>query len=49
MNKEALLKEMDMFNIAMKELRDAISSDDKEKLKEMMRTSTFRRSYFKKD
>ncbi len=49
MNKEALLKEMDMFNIAMKELRDAIENEDIEKLKEMMRTSTLRRSYFKKD
>ena len=49
MNKEALLKEMDMFNQAMKELRDAVESDNKEKLKEMMRTSTLRRSYFKKD
>ena len=49
MNKEALLKEMDMFNNAMKELRDAIENNDTDKLKEMMRTSTLRRSYFKKD
>lgn len=48
MNKEALLKEMDSFINCVSNLRNLINSEDEEKIKEMMKLSTQRRSYFNK-
>ena len=48
MNKSALLKEMDSFINCMTILRNFINNGDEEKIKNMMRLSTERRSYFNK-
>ena len=48
MNKKELLAQMDLFIREFKKLRDAIESDDVETMKDMMRLSTKRRSYFNK-
>ncbi|MBP5564989.1 MAG: prephenate dehydrogenase [Lachnospiraceae bacterium] len=48
MNKEPLLKEMDLFINELTELRDLIDKDDTEKIKEKMRLSTKRRMKFNK-
>lgn len=48
MNKEPLLKEMDLFINELTELRDLIEKDDTEKIKEKMRLSTSRRMKFNK-
>ncbi|MCR4696154.1 MAG: prephenate dehydrogenase [Lachnospiraceae bacterium] len=48
MNKEPLLKEMDLFINELTELRDLIDKDDTEKIKEKMRLSTSRRMKFNK-
>ncbi len=43
LNKEALLEQMDLFKSKFEELRECIASDDREKVREMMRLSTKRR------
>ena len=48
MNKSALLKEMDSFINCMTILRNFINNGNEEKIKNMMRLSTERRSYFNK-
>jgi prephenate dehydrogenase len=48
MNKEPLLKEMDLFINELTELRNLIDKDDTEKIKEKMRLSTKRRMKFNK-
>lgn len=48
MNKEALLKEIDLFIEHISNLRDYIFNDNEEKIKEMMRISTARRKFFNK-
>lgn len=48
LNKEELLSQMDLFAEKFKELRDSIENEDTEKMKEIMRTSTIRRTYFDK-
>ena len=47
-NKAELLEQMDLFAGKFKELRDALEQEDSEKMKQMMRLSTERRSYFDK-
>ena len=46
LNKTELLIQMDLFRASFDRLRDAIEDGDEETVKEMMRTSTLRRSYF---
>ena len=46
LNKEELLKQMDLFLNQFQKLKDAIEKEDKESMKQIMRTSTLRRSYF---
>ena len=48
-NRKALLSQMDLFAEKFMELRDALDRSDAEKLKDMMRLSTRRRSSFDKD
>lgn len=48
LNKEALLTQMDTFTAQMKRLRGYLAADDREGLREMMRTSTVRRAKFDK-
>ena len=48
LNKTELLSQMDLFMDKFKSLRDSIENDDKEKMKEIMRLSTKRRSLFDK-
>lgn len=48
MNKEPLLRQMDLFMGEFNKLRDSLVEDDTEKMKEMMRTSTERRKLFDK-
>ncbi|MBR4842821.1 MAG: prephenate dehydrogenase [Bacteroidaceae bacterium] len=48
MNKNALLKEMDLFIEQITRIRDAVQSDDLQQLQEMMRKSTERRISFDK-
>ena len=48
LNKDELLSQMDLFVEKFKELRDSIENEDTEKMKEIMRTSTIRRTYFDK-
>ena len=48
MNKKELLAQMDLFIREFEKLRGAIESDDVETMKDMMRLSTKRRSYFNK-
>lgn len=45
-NKEPLLRQMDLFARAFGELREMLERDDAEGLREKMRLSTLRRSYF---
>ena len=47
-NREELLSQMDLFANKFEELRQALESGNTEKMKEMMRLSTLRRSYFDK-
>lgn len=49
MNKEPLLEQMDIFINEITSFRDMIRDDDEESLKEKMRLSTKRRSYFDND
>ncbi len=46
LNKNELLSQMDLFMDKFKSLRDSIENEDKEKMKEIMRLSTKRRSLF---
>ena len=46
LNKQELLKQMDLFLNQFKELKETIENEDVEKMKSIMRTSTIRRSYF---
>lgn len=46
LNKEELLKQMDLFLNQFKELKETIENEDVERMKSIMRTSTIRRSYF---
>lgn len=48
LNKKPLLEQMDTFLAEMTSLRDLLSSDDVEGLKQKMRLSTVRRAYFDK-
>ena len=48
MNKKELLAQMDLFIREFEKLRGAIESNDVETMKDMMRLSTKRRSYFNK-
>ena len=48
MNKEPLLRQMDLFMSEFNKLRDSLVEGDTEKMKEMMRTSTERRKLFDK-
>ena len=48
LNKNALLKEMDAFSDEFKRFRDMLASGDREGMREVMRTSTARRSLFDK-
>jgi prephenate dehydrogenase len=47
-NKEELLDEMERFRASFDELYDKIKEDDREGIREMMRTSTSRRKLFDK-
>jgi len=47
-NKDELLSQMDLFLGQFTKLRDALAAEDEDTMKEMMRTSTLRRSYFDK-
>lgn len=48
LNKEPLLKQMQLFENELRRLRQMLENDDKEGLREMMRYSTARRSLFDK-
>lgn len=48
LNKKELLTQMDLFMDKFKSLRDSIENDDKDKMKEIMKLSTQRRSLFDK-
>lgn len=48
MNKEQLLRQMDLFSAAFADLRQAIAADDTAKVRDMMRLSTCRRAYYEK-
>ena len=48
LNKNELLTQMDLFMDKFKSLRDSIENEDKEKMKEIMKLSTKRRSLFDK-
>ena len=47
-NKENLIAEIDQFDSALDQLRDALAADDRDKLEEMFRLSTQRRTAFDK-
>ena len=46
LNKDILIKEIDMFEKELKEMRNMLADDDIEGLKDKMRLSTKRRAYF---
>ena len=48
MNKNELLSQMDLFIKEFNKLRDSLENEDLETMKEMMRLSTYRRSFFNK-
>ena len=48
LNRESLLKEIDAFEQSFSSLKEALVNRDREKLREMMRTSTARRKKFDK-
>ena len=48
LNKDELLSQMTLFMTKFTELKTALENEDKEKMKEMMRTSTERRKFFDK-
>ena len=47
-NRDELLRQMDLFLDKFSQLRDALASRDDEAMKEMMRLSSYRRSFFDK-
>ena len=47
-NRDELLKQMDLFLDKFTQLRDALASQDEDTMKEMMRLSSYRRSFFDK-
>ena len=47
-NRDELLSQMDLFLEKFVQLRDALKAGDEETMKEMMRLSTYRRSFFDK-
>ena len=47
-NRDELLRQMDLFLDKFSQLRDALASRDEDTMKEMMRLSTYRRSFFDK-
>lgn len=48
MNKDALLSEIDSFSTQLDKMRTYLINDNREELREMMKTSTMRRKYFDK-
>jgi len=48
LNKDVLVKQMDLFINKFKDLKSAIENEELEKMREMMRLSTKRRQYFDK-
>ena len=48
MNREPLLKEIEAFEKSFTNLKEALINEDREKMREMMRTSTIRRKRFDK-
>ena len=48
MNKKELLSQMDLFIEEFNKLRDSLENEDVEAMKDMMRLSTYRRSFFNK-
>ncbi len=46
LNKEELLKQMDLFLEQFNNLKETIENEDQEKMKDIMRLSSLRRSYF---
>ena len=48
LNKQELLKQMDLFLTQFNKLKQTIEQEDIDQMKEMMKTSTLRRSYFDK-
>ena len=48
LNKEELIKQMDLFMNKFKDLKSTIENEDLDKMREMMRLSTKRRQYFDK-
>ena len=48
MNKKELLSQMDLFIEEFNKLRDSLENEDVETMKDMMRLSTYRRSFFNK-
>ena len=49
LNKKELLSQMQLFENKFKELKTFIENDDVENMKEMMKLSTFNRSFFDKN
>ena len=47
-NRDELLSQMDLFLDKFTQLRDALASRDEDTMKEMMRLSSYRRSFFDK-
>ena len=47
-NRDELLSQMDLFLEKFTQLRNALAAGDAETMKEMMRLSTYRRSFFDK-
>ena len=47
-NRDELLKQMDLFLEKFTQLRDALAKEDEDTMKEMMRLSSYRRSFFDK-
>jgi len=47
-NKDELLKQMDLFLDKFQQMRTALAADDADTMKEMMRLSSYRRSFFDK-
>lgn len=48
LNKDELLSQIELFQNQLEHLRQSIEEEDVDKMKEMMRLSTFRRSFFDK-
>ena len=46
LNKDELVKQMDLFIDKFKDLKSAIENEELEKMREMMRLSTKRRQFF---